>query len=266
MKISTLKEAYKSGSRGEPEKSSGRFERLAYRLGVKSLQAAERSNDEYVNFCANQLESASASSVGLNKVALSILKTAAGIPNQCRSIPIAPMIYQPEKDKMTIGWSNHFSFGPSKDASRTDQLTPIVQIFVPLVVDSTAWSHNANRYTVDNLVIETTSHYAVFDDGTESIGPAKTTIRINTREYDPENLHLSDTNDFTEGVKIEIDEAGSIVYLGLTKANQTGYKEQPLSGLTTNIDAFMSSVKEAVTETVYNYSTLSGEINFPKVG
>ncbi|MCB9822325.1 hypothetical protein H6801_03105 [Candidatus Nomurabacteria bacterium] len=260
MAITKIKDAYKAGTTGEPDRTNSRLAGLAFRAGERSLVAATRNQEAHKKYNSTLLEQAKEKSRGLNKLALEAIAAIAQIPHQASTDPVAPkkMSYPEQGDRQTVGWYVYVGYGPSQDASREKIVTPLSQPLGVLKIDSTSWSHNGLELPVDNLVINTTG----LSDGDYQelaiIGPSVTTLFVNTREYDPNDLNKQDGIDgFTGGAKIELDMDGSIVYLGLAQGGSSGYVAQPLEGLQINLEQFLQGVKSSAESTVNSYDQIT---------
>lgn len=259
-KIKKIKDAYKAGATGEPDRTDNRSTRLAYKLGTRSLAATAQSREAYKRYNSALLEQAQEKSRGLNKLALSTIEAIAQIPHQASTDPTAPkrMRYPEEGDRQTIGWLAYVGYGPSQDPSREKVITPLSQPLGVLKIDSPAWSHNGLVLQVDNLVVETTSASEGDYRELAVTSPATTTLSVNTREYDPNDLReLGGTDDFTGGAKIKLDAQGNIAYLGLTQGGRTDYVEQPLEGLRVGLDQLLQGVKSAAEATANSYEQIT---------
>jgi len=244
MAITKITDAYKAGATGEPDRTNSRLAGLAFRAGERSLVAATRNQEAHKKYNSTLLEQAAI----------------AQIPHQASTDPVAPkkMSYPEQGDRQTVGWYVYVGYGPSQDASREKIVTPLSQPLGVLKIDSTSWSHNGLELPVDNLVINTTG----LSDGDYQelaiIGPSVTTLFVNTREYDPNDLNKQDGIDgFTGGAKIELDMDGSIVYLGLAQGGSSGYVAQPLEGLQINLEQFLQGVKSSAESTVNSYDQIT---------
>lgn len=255
----SIKTTYDNAINGKPlEPGSGPLKRAAHYLGQRALSQITAEDEALKNEQFNRFNDALENSKGINKLALGILATAAKIPHQASTNPLAgtKMNYG---DETKHSWNNHLSFGPDQDPSRAHK-TPLLPQVQPLILDSPKWLHEPLRIPIDNLsiMVSTTTP----EDNTKNTINTNTTMIFNTREYDPESLDLDNLDTFTGGVKIEIDSDGLIAGVEMTKSGSTGYSEEDPNLITTNLSEFLGSVLTAAESTARAYENIPDLIDW----
>jgi hypothetical protein len=253
-----IKTAHKLGVEGHPlpEKHSRR-ERLAHRMGQKSLQKVVSSSEALDRFNKERLDSAIDQSTDVNKQALLIIKEAAKIPHQSATEPSWGHTKIDEYGKHSRNWKTTLSFGPDQDPSRPSK-TPLSGKLGQLRFDTADWSHNGFVVPIDNLTIESS---APEDEAGNIVGGARTIFVFNTREYDADTMDLDFKNDFTEEVKIVVGPKGVIREFGMSRSSRSGYSYEDPTRIHVNLDEFLAGVQTSVQETARAYEGLGNDIS-----
>lgn len=256
-KHKSIKTTYRKAINGEPlEPGLGPLKRTAHYLGRRTLNLMTAENEALQSEQLSRFNGVMENSKGANKLALRILAAAAEIPHQASTNPLAgtKMNYG---DVSNYSWTNHLSFGADQDPSRSHK-TPLMPQVRPLILDSPEWLHDPLRIPIDNLSIMVNAPAS--EDNNE--GATSTTLIFNTREYDPGNLKLDDSNTFTGGVRIDLDSDGSITRLAMTKSGSSGYTEEDHSLVKTNLEEFLESTVTAAENTALAYRSIPDQMDW----
>ncbi|MDQ3159204.1 MAG: hypothetical protein M3P98_03680 [bacterium] len=246
-----IKEAYKRGQSGDSgEDVTGRAARAAHRLGKASFESMEKLDKALHDSKSEQLDQAKKEAVGPTKKALEIIGASDGIPHQSASKPSWGQDVIEDTGDRKRQWSASFVKGVPKDPSRPGN-TPLVEDLGTVRIDSTDWSHNGFHTLIDNfsLVVE-----SGVDDNGEAREP-RTTVWINTREYHMDDRDLD--KEHAEGMRLDFDPSGELVALGLTRPGSTGYTDEDVSKVTTNMDEVLGTVLGSVNATAQEYQKIA---------
>lgn len=252
-------DAYYDGTNGKPlgEKAS-RGQRIAHSIGRRAFRKAEEADKAQEIALAQQLEDAIEVSVGANKQALQIIKSSAHIPNQPKSRPAWGYDYT-EAGKREHRWDASYHFAEPGNVGDTSFSTPLSEAIGHLEVDLEEWVSGGLKLPIRNVSIIVGSPKD--DDG--RLGPAHTTIFVNSTKYDPEKP-LSESPDLRGDARIDIGSDGLPEYIAIGRMNVSGLTNMVDPGkASVKLDSFMNHLQAAVMFTARDYEQLGNQKDKP---